>query len=83
MYDSNGNAGIKGCRAQRETECVRYKGLETSFFTDLDQSVAAVTTDLVGDKTHHTHTWMYQHCLIFKQAHKNINTQLNQKLKLT
>lgn len=68
MYDSNGNAGIKGCRAQRETECVRYKGLETFFFTDLNQSVAAVTTDLVGDK--HTHTCMYQHCIIYNKHTK-------------
>lgn len=52
MYDSNRDAGIKECRAQRETECVRDKGLETSVFTDLDQSAAAVTTNLVGDKTH-------------------------------
>lgn len=52
MYDSDRDAGIKGGRAQRETECVRYKSLETSVFTDLDQSAAAVTADLVGEKTH-------------------------------
>lgn len=52
MYDSNRDAGIKGRTAQREAECVRHKDLETSVFTDLDQSAAAVTTDLVGDKTH-------------------------------
>lgn len=52
MDDSDRNAGIKGCRAQRETECVRYEGLETFVFTDLDQSAAAITTELVGDKTY-------------------------------
>lgn len=52
VYDSNRDTGIKGCRAQGETECVRNKGLETSFFTDLDQSTAAVTTNLLADNTH-------------------------------
>lgn len=60
VYDSNRDTGIKGGRAQRETECVRDKSLETSVFTDLDQSAAAVTADLVGEKTHtHTHACMY------------------------
>lgn len=58
VYDSDRDTGIKGGRAQRETECVRHKSLETSVFTDLDQSAAAVTADLVGEKTH-THTCLH------------------------
>lgn len=52
MYDSDRDTGIKGGRAQRKSECVRYKSLETPVFTDLDQSAAAVTADLVGEKSH-------------------------------
>lgn len=52
VYDRNRDAGIKGCRAQGETECIRNKGLETFVFTDLDQSAAAVATDLLAGNTH-------------------------------
>ena len=46
MDDGDGDAGVTGGRSQRDTESVRYKRLETSLCTDLDQGTAAVRANL-------------------------------------